>query len=30
MKNLFSTYCNSNWSFNNDTGFLCSEEEVQH
>ena len=25
MKKLFSTYCNSNWSFSNDTGYVCAK-----
>lgn len=24
MKKNYSTYCNSNWSFSNDSGFLCT------
>ena len=26
MKNNYCTYYNSNWSFSNDTGFLCAKK----
>ena len=29
MKKYCSTYCNSNWSFSNGPGFLCTKTEEE-